>query len=66
MKKPSNYAPHRIFDSRAETVRELAPLWGVGIRRMREIVQNYCDSGEWEAVFKKIGKRITHAYRIKK
>jgi hypothetical protein len=61
--------PHekKIFDDKAQTVAELAPIWSVQIARMGTIANGYVASGEWERVWRKdrLGRPIP-AYRTKK
>ena len=58
--------PRQIIDKDAYTVAELSDLSKISLTKMGIIARAKTKSGEWEQVWKKSGRRICWAYRIKK
>jgi hypothetical protein len=60
-----DFAPHKVCDQEALTRRELEQIWGVQQARMNNIIKSFIESGQWEAVLKRVGNRFIPAYRAK-
>jgi hypothetical protein len=58
--------PLQIIDESAYTLAELSEASDICETKMGKIAKGKTKSGEWEQVWKKSGRRICRAYRIKK
>jgi len=63
--KCSDQIERRIIDQSAETIRELEIASGLCRKRITDITTENVKVGRWEVVFKKSGRRIVAAYRVK-
>ena len=55
--------PRRIVDQSAETTSELAEETGRSESWVQRFARSRVVAGEWEQVFKKVGRQVVPAYR---
>lgn len=53
----------RVFDDKAETIKELIAATGYGDKQIREMVAERVESGAWEQVWKRGARMAVPAYR---
>lgn len=63
MSSLANEFPKVIIDPKAETAEELFRQWPRSRRRLGEFITERVRAGEWEPVYKRVGKRLVQAYR---
>lgn len=64
--KASDQIPQRILDPAAQTVQELAAETGRNRMWCLHYATNMVATGRWERVWKKSGRNLAPAYRVKK
>lgn len=61
--KCSDDIPKLVIDQNAETVQEIMQACGRSCAWVNDLCRQKADSGAWERVFKRVGKRLVPAYR---